>query len=133
MGTTLSGGHNFAPLIEIGLTYLPKISGDKSPLSPYVPTGLVFSRDNNNIEDSAAKPDPFFRVKPNLVPKIRVELGQVGPQGKKTGPIGLGWPQIGFKFGFNPIMYLMNPNEPNLEPIWNQFWVKLGPQGPNWG
>jgi len=48
------------PLIEIGLTYLPKISGDKSPMSPYVPTGLVFSRDNNNIEDSAAKPDPFF-------------------------------------------------------------------------
>ena len=23
------------------------------------------------------------------------------------GPIGSGWPQIGFKFGFNPIMYLI--------------------------
>ena len=25
------GGHNLAPLIEIGLTYLPKIGGDPSP------------------------------------------------------------------------------------------------------
>ena len=58
---------------------------------------------------SVAKPDPFFRVEPNFGPKIWVELGQVGPQGRKTSPIGLGWPQIGFKFGFNPIMYLLNP------------------------
>ena len=46
---------------------------------------------------SAAKPDPFFRVEPNFGPKIRVELGRVGPQGQKKGPIGSGWPQIGFK------------------------------------
>ena len=50
--------------------------------------------------NSWAKPDPFCRV----------ESGQVGRQDKKTGPIGSGWPQIGFKFGSNPIMYLINPN-----------------------
>ena len=33
------------------------------------------------------------------------------------GPIGSGWPQIGFKFKFNPIMYLINPNELDLKPI----------------
>ena len=43
--------------------------------------------------------------------------GRVGPEGRKTGPIGLCWPQIGFKFGFNPIMYLLNQNEPDLNPI----------------
>ena len=69
---------------------------------------------------SAAKPDPFFGLNPILDPKFgfsRVQSGRVGPQGQKTGPIGLGWPQIGFKFGFNPIMYLINPNEPYLNPI----------------
>ena len=83
------------------------------------------------VANSAAKPDPFFRVEPNFGPKIRVELGRVGPQGQKTGPIGSDWPQIGFKFGF---------------PIWTWFWfglgpqvqirlscVRLGPQGPNLG
>ena len=49
--------------------------------------------------------------------------GRVCSQGKKTGPIGSGWPQIRFKFGFNPIMKL----------IWIQFWIGLGPQGPNLG
>ena len=44
-------------------------------------------------------------------------------------PIGSGWPQIEFKFGFNTIMFLVNPNEPNL----NLFGVGLGPQGPNSG
>ena len=48
----------------------------------------------------------------------------------------MGWPQIGFKFGFNPIMYLINPNEPNLNlisgrvgPPGSKFrlsWVRLG-------
>ena len=46
-------------------------------------------------------------VKPNFGLKIRVELGRVGPEGKKMGPIGSSWPQIEFKFGFNPIMYLI--------------------------
>ena len=37
------------------------------------------------------------------------------------------WPQILFKFGFNPIMYLINPNEPDLNPILG----RVGSQGPN--
>ena len=95
---------------------------------------------------SAAKPDPSFRVEPNFGPKIWVESGWVGtqgPRGQKTGPIGFGWPQIGFKFGFNPIMYLINLNEPNLNPILGWVWPpgskfglsqdRLGPQGPNSG
>ena len=64
-----------------------------------------------------AKPNPFFWVEINFGPIIQVELGGAGPQGQKKGPIGSGWPQIGFKFGSNPIMYLLNPNEPNLKPI----------------
>ena len=65
------------------------------------------------------------------------------PSGSKTGTMGLGWPQIGFKFGFNPIMYLINPNEPDLNPISGRVGapgskfglsrVGLGPQGPNSG
>ena len=38
-------------------------------------------------------------------------------------------PQIGSKLGFNPIMYLMNPNEPDLDPILG--WV--GPPGSKFG
>ena len=38
-----------------------------------------------------AKLDPF---EPDLGPKIRVESGWVGPQDRRTGPIGSGWPQI---------------------------------------
>jgi hypothetical protein len=34
------------------------------------------------------------------------------------GPIGSGWTQKGFKFGFNPIMYLINPNEPDFGLGW---------------
>ena len=76
---------------------------------------------------SAVKPDPFICVEPNFGPKILVESGLVGPQVKKMGPIALGWPQIGFKFEFNPIMYLINLNEPDLNLI------GLGPQVPNLG
>ena len=64
------------------------------------------------------------------------KLIKIGPQGKKMGPIG--WPQIGFKFGFNPIMYLITPNKPNLNLILGQVvppvskfgfsWFALGPQ-----
>ena len=64
---------------------------------------------NFTVRSGAAKPDPFFRVEPDFGPKIRVESGRVGPQAQKPGPIGSGWPQIGFKFGFNPIIYLINP------------------------
>ena len=45
------------------------------------------------------------------------------------GPIGSGWPQIGFKFGFNHIMYLINPNEPDFWSGWAprvQSRVELG-------
>ena len=45
------------------------------------------------------------------------------------GPIGSGWPQIGFKFGFNPIMYLINPNGPDLNPILG----RVGPPGSKFG
>ena len=48
------------------------------------------------------------------------------PQGRKTGPIGLGWPQIGFTFGFNTIMYLITLNEPYMNPISG----RVGPPGP---
>ena len=47
------------------------------------------------IKISAMKPNPFFWVEPNFGPKIWIESGQVGPQIKKTGPIGSGCPQIG--------------------------------------
>ena len=70
-------------------------------------------------------PTRFFGLNPILGLNIRVESGRVGPQGKKTGPIGSGWPQIGFKFGFNLIMYLINPKNPILGLV--------GPQGPNSG
>ena len=92
-----------------------------------------------------AKSDPFFWVKLNFGPQIWVELDQVAPQGPKTGPIGSGWPQIGFKFRFNPINLGPNPTQlnPNLDPILDQVgpreskfglsWVGLGPQGPNSG
>ena len=56
------------------------------------------------IQASATKPETFFWVEPDFGSKIRVESSQVGPQGRKMGPIGSGWPKIGFKFGFNPIM-----------------------------
>ena len=82
-------------------------------------------------------------VKPDFGPKIRVESGRIGPQGQKTGPIRSGWLKKGFKFGYNPIMYLINPNESDLNPIlgWvgppgSKFglsWVGLGPQDPNLG
>ena len=81
------------------------------------------------LQASEAKPDPFFCVEPDFEPKIWVELGQFGPQDQKTGPIRLGWPQIGFKFTFNPIIFLINPIEPNLNPILG--WVGLPGQGPN--
>ena len=45
------------------------------------------------------------------------------------GPIWSGWTQKGFKFGFNPIMYLINPNEPELNP--SLGWV--GPPGFKFG
>jgi hypothetical protein len=32
-------------------------------------------------------PDSFFRVELDFVPKIQVESGRVGPQGRKTGPL----------------------------------------------
>ena len=76
-----------------------------------------------------AKPNPFFRVEINFGPKSQVESGGAGPQGLTTVPIGSGWPQIGFKFGSNPIMYLINPNEPNLKLILG--WV--GPPGSKFG
>ena len=70
------------------------------------------------------RPNPtHFRFEPDFGPKIRIELGRVGPHGQKTCPIGSSWPQIAFKFGFNAIMYLINPNEPNLSPILG--WVEL--------
>ena len=58
------------------------------------------------------RPNPaqFFGLNPILDPKFG--LSRVGPQGRKTGPIGSGWPQTRFKFGFNPIVYFINPNEP---------------------
>ena len=53
------------------------------------------------------------------------------------GSIGSGWLKKGFKFEFNPIMYLINPNEPDLNPIlgrvgppWSKLglsWIGLGP------
>ena len=81
---------------------------------------------------------PFFRVEPNFGPKIQVESCPVGPR----GPIRSGWPQIGFKLKFNPIMYLINPNEPDLNPILGQVgppeskfglsWVGLAPRVQIW-
>ena len=68
-------------------------------------------------------PTCFFGLNTFLDQKFG--LNRIGPQGQKTDPIGSGWPQIGFKLGFNPIMYLINPKEPDLYPI--SGWV--GPPG----
>ena len=57
-------------------------------------------------------------------PVFRVQMGRVGPQDPKTGPIRSGWSQKGFKFGFNTIMYLLNP-------IWTQPYPFLGRVGPS--
>jgi hypothetical protein len=84
------------------------------------------------IWTSAAKPDPFFWVETNFGPKIWVKSGRIGPQGHKMGPIRLGWPQIGFKFGFIPIMFLINPNEPNLNSILGRVWHPGSKFGLSW-
>ena len=60
---------------------------------------------------------PVFSGSTRFWAYFRVQTGRVGPQDPKTGPIRSGWPLKGFKFGFNPIMYLINPNEPDLNPI----------------
>ena len=39
MGTSLYSGGNLPPVIGIGLMNQLKVSGDNSPLSPYVPSG----------------------------------------------------------------------------------------------
>ena len=61
----------------------------------------LINYDFRSLETSAAKPDPFFRVEPDFGPDIWVESGRICPQGQNMGPIVSGWPQIGFKFGFN--------------------------------
>ena len=81
------------------------------------------------VMTSAAKPDLFFRVQPDSGPNFRVQTSRVGPQDPKTGPIGSGWPLKGFKFRFNSIMYLINLNEPDLNPISS----RVGPPGSNFG
>jgi hypothetical protein len=51
-------------------------------------------------------------------------------------PIGSGWPQIEFKFGFNTIMFLVNPNEPNLNLFGvglGPIWGRVGPPGSKFG
>jgi hypothetical protein len=58
---------------------------------------------------SAAKPDLFFWAQPDFRFK---RVG--GLSGSKNGSNRVvGWPQKGFKFGFNPKMYL-------IHPIWTQ-------------
>ena len=54
---------------------------------------------------SAVKTNPFWGVQLDFGPNFWVQTGQVGTQDPKTGPIGSGWPQKGFKFEFTPIMY----------------------------
>ena len=74
----------------------------------------------------------FWGVELTFGPKIWVESGWLDPQGKKMGPIGSGWPLIGFKFGFNPIMYLIIPNEPDFGSGWAprvQIWAESGRVG----
>ena len=89
------------------------MSGDKKHPSPVgiVLTlfGLGFERMKmpikvNRVKTSAAKPDPFFGLNPILDPKFGLSRVGFALTVKKMGPIGSGWPQIGFKFGFNPIM-----------------------------
>ena len=61
-----------------------------------------------------------------------VESGRVGSHGQKVCPMGLCWPQIGFKIWFNPIMYLINPNEPDLNPISGQVGSPGSKFGLSW-
>ena len=90
-----------------------------------------------------AKPNSFFWVEPDFGPKIRVESGLDGPQGRKPGSIGAGRPQIEFKFWVQPYIVINKPEwiwfEPDFGSGWAlrvQIWVELGrvgPQGPNSG
>ena len=102
------------------------------------------------LESSAPNLTCFFELNPLLDPKLGLRWVGLGLRVKKKGQIGLcwpqiglSWPQIGFKSGFNPILYFINPNEPNFSPILGPVgppvskfwlgWVGLGPQGPNSG
>ena len=73
----------------------------------------------------AAKPDPVFWVQPNFGLNFWVQTGWVGPQDPKVGPIRSGWPQKGFKFGFNSKMYFKNPILTQHDP----FLCWVGPWG----
>ena len=78
---------------------------------------------NETLKQCGQTRPVFFELNPIL--EIWVEFGWLGPQGWKMGPIGLGWPQIGFKLGFNPIMYLINLNKSQL----NLIAGRVGPPG----
>ena len=69
------------PLIEIGLTDLPKSGGAMAPLAPPGTTPLVLM----------SNPNQFARLGNGL--DFRVELRQVrvGPQDPNLGQVGLGW------------------------------------------
>ena len=75
---------------------------------------------SSNNASGIVRPNPtwFFRFNPILGPRFK----RVGltPRVKKPGSIGSGWPQKGLKFGFNPIMYLIHPNEPYLNQTLGQ-------------
>ena len=49
VGINFSVGIICPPQIQIGLMHLPKLNGDKSPMSLYVPTGLSQRKTNNDI------------------------------------------------------------------------------------
>ena len=76
----------------------------------------------------------FFRFNTILGPIF----SRVGFQDPKMGPIGSGWPQKGFKFGFNPILYLIDriwtrPNPFLGRAIRVQNGSEFGSQGQNLG
>ena len=56
------------------------------------------------LQNSAAKPERLFELNPILDPKFR--LSRVGLALRVKKWVQSSWPQIGFKFRFDPIMYI---------------------------
>ena len=71
----------------------------------------------------------FLGLNSNLDPIFGFNRVGLGPQDKKTGWIGSGWPKNWYKFEFKSNMYLINPILGRALRV--QIWVKSGRFGPH--
>ena len=65
-------------------------------------------------------------MRPNPILDPKFGLSRIGLALSIKKQVQSGWSQIGFKFGFYTIMYLIKPNETDLNPILG----RVGPPGP---